>query len=101
MRQALDATDRRIVAALLASPRATWREVGHCLGLSERTVLRRAAPLYADGTLRATAVRNPARVPGLVPIALRIRCRPNKIRQVASALAQRSDTVWVDILGGG
>jgi DNA-binding Lrp family transcriptional regulator len=101
MRQALDETDRRIAAVLLASPRASWREVGRCLGLSERTVVRRAVPLYADGTLRATAVRNPAYFPGIVPIALRIRCRPNKIRQVANALARRTDTVWVDILGGG
>ncbi|WP_433347545.1 Lrp/AsnC family transcriptional regulator [Microtetraspora malaysiensis] len=101
MRQALDETERRIAAVLLASPRASWREIGRCLGLSERTVVRRAAPLYADGTLRATAVRNPVYFPGVVPMALRIRCRPNKIRQVASALARRTDTVWVDILGGG
>lgn len=101
MGQRLDDTDRRIAAVLLASPRASWREVGHCLGLSERTVVRRAGPLYADGTLRATAVRNPTYIPGAVPIALRIRCHPNKIRQVASALARRADTIWVDILGGG
>ncbi|WP_331743579.1 Lrp/AsnC family transcriptional regulator (plasmid) [Streptomyces sp. NBC_01136] len=101
MRHTLDETDRRIAAALLASPRASWREVARCLGLSERTVVRRATPLYADGTLRATVVRNPARFPHLVPIALRIRCRPDKIRQVADALARRTDTVWVDILGGG
>ncbi|MER5753398.1 Lrp/AsnC family transcriptional regulator [Streptomyces sp. NPDC002088] len=101
MRQVLDETDRRIAAALVASPRASWREVARCLGLSERTVVRRVALLYADGTLRATVVRNPARFPHLVPVALRIRCRPNKIRQVAQALARRTDTVWVDILGGG
>ncbi|MFJ9870105.1 Lrp/AsnC family transcriptional regulator [Streptomyces sp. NPDC101165] len=101
MRQSLDETDRRIAAALLASPRASWREVARCLGLSERTVVRHVAPLYADGTLRATVVRNPACFPHVIPIALRIRCRPNKILQVAHALARRSDTVWVDILGGG
>lgn len=101
MRQVLDETDRRIAAVLVASPRASWREVARCLGLSERTVVRRVALLYADGTLRATVVRNPASFPHLVPVALRIRCRPNKIRQVAQALARRTDTVWVDILGGG
>ncbi|MFD5841006.1 Lrp/AsnC family transcriptional regulator [Streptomyces chartreusis] len=101
MRHVLDETDRRIAAALVASPRASWREVARCLGLSERTVVRRVALLYADGTLRATVVRNPARFPHLIPVALRISCRPNKIRQVAHALARRTDTVWVDILGGG
>nr|WSY50052.1 Lrp/AsnC family transcriptional regulator [Streptomyces sp. NBC_00886] len=101
MRHELDETDRRIVAVLLASPRASWREVAHCLELSERTVVRRVAPLFADGTLRATVVRNPTYIPGVIPISLRIHCRPSKIRHVADALAHRTDTTWVDILGGG
>ncbi|MBR7828819.1 Lrp/AsnC family transcriptional regulator [Actinospica sp. MGRD01-02] len=101
MRQTLDETDRRIAAALLASPRASWREVAASLELSERTVVRRAAPLYADGTLRATAVLNPAHVPDVIPLALRIDCRPTKIQQVARALARRPDTTWVDVLGSG
>ncbi|MFH8224475.1 Lrp/AsnC family transcriptional regulator [Streptomyces sp. NPDC018057] len=101
VRQHLDETDQRIAAALIASPRASWRAVATCLGLSERTVVRRAGPLYADGTLRATAERNPIRFPDLVPMALRIRCRPDRIRAVASTLARRADTLWVDILGGG
>ncbi|MEY9872124.1 DNA-binding Lrp family transcriptional regulator [Streptacidiphilus sp. MAP12-33] len=101
MRQALDETDQRIAAGLVAAPRVSWRELARCLGLAERTVVRRVGPLYADGTLRATVVRNPARFPHLVPLVLRIRVRPNRIRQVAQALARRGDTVWVDILGGG
>jgi hypothetical protein len=56
MRQDLDETDRRIVAALLASPRATWREVGRCLDLSERTVVRRA--------VRSTPTAPPGRPQG-------------------------------------
>ncbi|RDI68854.1 Lrp/AsnC family transcriptional regulator [Nocardia pseudobrasiliensis] len=101
MRQSLDATERRIAAALLEAPRASWRTIGRCLNMSERTVLRRAAPLYGDGTLRATIVRNPMCFPTLTPVALRIRCRPTKIGAVARALARRPDTVWVEILGGG
>ncbi|MEU9338789.1 Lrp/AsnC family transcriptional regulator [Streptomyces sp. NPDC048290] len=101
VRQTLDETERRIAAVLLASPRAGWREVGACLGLSERTVVRRAAPLYADGTLRATVVRNPVHFPGTVPLVLRVRCRPQRIGRIAAALARRPDTVWVDILGSG
>lgn len=97
----LDEADRRIAAALLASPRASWRTVGRVLGLSERTVVRRAAPLFHDGTLRATVVRHPVWFPGLIPLALRIRCRPSRIRAVAATLARRPDTIWVDVLGGG
>ncbi|MEU1629609.1 AsnC family transcriptional regulator [Streptomyces sp. NPDC020096] len=97
----LNETDSRIAAALLASPRASWRTVGRVLGISERTVVRRAAPLFHDKTLRATAVRNPVWFPDLIPLALRIRCRPNQISAIAATLARRPDTIWVDVLGGG
>ncbi|MFE0103635.1 AsnC family transcriptional regulator [Streptomyces sp. NPDC059009] len=100
-RHPLDETDSRIAAALLAAPRASWRTVGRVLEISERTVVRRAGPLFHDGTLRATAVRNPACFPDLIPLALRIRCRPNRIRAIAATLARRPDTIWVDVLGGG
>ncbi|MFJ1750619.1 Lrp/AsnC ligand binding domain-containing protein [Streptomyces sp. NPDC088116] len=86
---------------MLASPRASWRTVGRVLGISERTVVRRAAPLFHDRTLRATAVRNPVWFPDLIPLALRIRCRPRQISAIAATLARRADTVWVDVLGGG
>ena len=101
MRQVLDETERRIVSVLLASPRASWRAVGEELGISERTVVRRALPLFQDGTLRATVVRNPMHFPGFVPMALRVRCQPNRIRAVAATLARRPDTVSVDVIGGG
>ncbi|MER6378661.1 Lrp/AsnC family transcriptional regulator [Streptomyces sp. NPDC001250] len=97
----MNETDRRIAAAMLAAPRASWRTVGRVLGISERTVVRRAAPLFGDGTLRATAVRNPVHFPELIPLALRIRCKPNRISAIAATLARRPDTIWVDVLGGG
>jgi len=97
----LDETDRQIAAVLMASPRASWRTVARVLGVSERTIVRRAAPLLHDGTLRPTAVRNPDRFPRLIPMVLRIRCRPTRIKAIAAGLARRADTVWVDILGGG
>jgi DNA-binding Lrp family transcriptional regulator len=101
VRHLLNETDSRIAAAMLAAPRASWRTVGRVLGISERTVVRRAAPLFGDGTLRATAVRNPVHFPELIPLALRIRCRPNRISAIAATLARRPDTIWVDVLGGG
>jgi DNA-binding Lrp family transcriptional regulator len=39
--------------------------------------------------------------PGYIPMALRIRCQPNRIRAVATTLARRADTVSVDVIGGG
>lgn len=100
-RQELSETDRRIAAALMAAPRASWRTVSRALGIPERTVVRHAAPLFGNRTLRPTAVRNPARFPDLVPMALRIRCQPNRISTIAATLARRPDTIWVDVLGGG
>ena len=97
----LDETERRIAAVLMASPRAPWRTVADALGLSERTVVRRGTPLLHDGTLRPTAVRNPDHFRRLIPMALRIRCRPSRITAIAAVLARRPDTVWVDILGSG
>jgi len=101
MRRKLDETERQIAAVLMASPRASWRTVAGVLGVSERTIVRRAAPLLHDGTLRPTAIRNPDLFQRLIPMVLRIRCRPTRIRAIAAGLARRPDTVWVDILGGG
>ena len=101
MRQTLDPVDARIAAALMLAPRLSWRDLGHHLALSERTVVRRTGPLFADGTLRATAVRNPYAYPDLVPLALRLECHPAKARDLALVLARRPDTIWVDVVGGG
>ncbi|MFE2416454.1 hypothetical protein [Streptomyces hokutonensis] len=56
-------------------------------------MVRRAAPLFLDRTLRATAVRNPLWFPDLVPLVLRIKCRPDQISAIAATLARRADTV--------
>lgn len=101
VRQSLDPTDRRIAAALMAAPRASWRTVAHCLNLSERTVVRRAGPLLADRTVRTTAIRNPDCFRQIIPMALRIECRGGQLRALADTLARRPDTYWVDILGSG
>ncbi len=100
VRQKLDEIDQRIVAALLLAPRISRRALSTALDIPERTLVRRVGPLYADGTLRATAVPNPACFPDLIPLVLRVRCRPNRVTEVADVMARRPDTVWVDILGG-
>lgn len=101
MRHDLDRTGRRIAAALMAAPRAPWRAIADCLGLSERTVARHAGPLLGEGTVRTSVVRNPDCFRRLVPMVLRIRCRPGHVAAVASTLAHRNDSIWVDVLGGG
>ncbi|MCM6778920.1 Lrp/AsnC family transcriptional regulator [Nocardia sp. CDC159] len=98
---ALEGTDLAIATALVGAPRASWRELAQRLALSERTVVRRAVPLYERGLLRATAVRNPGCFPELVAITLRLRCVRERIHAVADSLSHRPDTVAVDIVGGG
>ena len=85
----------------MLSPRISWRDLGARLHLSERTIVRRAGPLFADGTLRATAVRNPYAYPDQVPLVLRLQCHPARARDLAVVLARWRETNWVEIVGGG
>ncbi|QIS14006.1 Lrp/AsnC family transcriptional regulator [Nocardia arthritidis] len=97
----LEETDRRIAVALLSDPRASWRELAQRLNLSERTVVRRAIPLYEKGVLRASAMRNLSVFPQMVPITLRLRCTRERIGTICDALASRPDTIGMDVLSGG
>ena len=56
----MDATDRRICAALLRDGRATWRRVAEVIGVPERTVARRAGALFDLGQISVRAHVDPA-----------------------------------------
>ncbi|QIS14098.1 Lrp/AsnC family transcriptional regulator [Nocardia arthritidis] len=101
MSQHLEETDRRIVTALVADPRVSWRELAQRLDLSERTVVRRAVPLYEKGIVRASAMRNLACFPQLRVITLRLKCARERVGALAEALARRPDTRAVDVISGG
>src|SRR5690625_4667174 len=57
----LDDPDRRIVAALQISPRASWQQIATGLGVSESTVSRRAKRLLRDGSVHVAAIPDPLR----------------------------------------
>ncbi|MFI6321462.1 Lrp/AsnC family transcriptional regulator [Nonomuraea sp. NPDC050556] len=97
----MDEIDQRLVCALQHNGRLSWGRIAHALGVSERTIARRAGTLLGSGTVRVVAIRNAFRVPGWTPMVLRVRCRPGQVRAVAEALARRSDVLLTDILGGG
>lgn len=97
----LEETDRRIVTALISDPRASWRELAQRLELSERTVVRRAIPLYENGVLHASAVRNPCCFPEMLVLTLRLKCVRERISAIGDALARRPDTISVVVLDGG
>jgi DNA-binding Lrp family transcriptional regulator len=89
---ALDVLDRRLVAALQVSPRATWGEIGNAVGEKERTVARRLQRLLSTGAVRVTAILDELRCGLGTPVHLHVQVRPCTVEQVAEALSQRPDT---------
>ncbi|GAA4524254.1 Lrp/AsnC family transcriptional regulator [Amycolatopsis samaneae] len=100
-RHTLDDVDRRLVAALQLDGRASWGRIAAAIGVSERTVVRRAGPLLGTRVVRVTAVRNPMCLPGVIPLVLRLRCKPGRTPLVADAVAALANTIEVLYLDGG
>jgi DNA-binding Lrp family transcriptional regulator len=84
--------DRQIACALQISGRASWARIAGVLGVSERTVARRAQPLLDDGTIRLIGTIDTRRIGWGDPILLRMRCEMGGTRRLAEWLAERSDT---------
>ncbi|MET7462916.1 Lrp/AsnC family transcriptional regulator [Nonomuraea sp. NPDC005501] len=96
----MDVLDRRLVAALQVSPRATWGEIGRAVGEHERTVARRLQRLISDGAIRVTAIYDDLRSGHGRPVHLHVQVRPGTAASVAKSLADRPDTRSVYSLTG-
>ncbi|GAA2244565.1 Lrp/AsnC family transcriptional regulator [Streptomyces amakusaensis] len=111
----LDASDRRLVAALQVRPRAGSGEIARALGEHERTVARRIQRLIGAHVIRPTAELDPARY-GLESVQLRLEVRRGAMERTACALSRRpdvrrvvsvsgrSDVLWCEVMveqGGG
>jgi DNA-binding Lrp family transcriptional regulator len=96
----VDVLDRRLVAALQVSPRASWGELGRAVGEHERTVARRLQRLITEGVVRVTAIYDDLRTGHGRPAHLHVHVRPGAASQVAKALADRPDTRSVYALTG-
>jgi len=96
----LDHVDQRIVAALAVNGRATWGQVGRCVGVSETTASRRAQRLFDTGVLRVVGVPDPLACGFGQPVLVHLRCAPGAVRRVASRLAERADARFVAMLAG-
>jgi DNA-binding Lrp family transcriptional regulator len=97
---ALDDLDRRIIHALYLDGRAPFARLADVLEVSEQTVSRRYRLLHDSGTIRVVGLLDSQRV-GQSDWAVRIRCAPDASLTVATALARRSDTAWVQLTSGG
>jgi DNA-binding Lrp family transcriptional regulator len=93
-------TDRRLVAALLAHPRASLGRIGEAIGVSEATVSRRAARLFERRLVRVVGVLDKERSQRGREVLVRLRCRPGAGRRVAGALVGWEETGLVSVLGG-
>ncbi|MEU4240420.1 AsnC family transcriptional regulator [Actinoplanes sp. NPDC026619] len=97
----LDALDRRILHTLEISPRAPFARIAAVLDVSEQTVARRFQRMRAARFVRIAARPEAIYRTGASYWTLRIGCRPGTAMTLATALAQRGDTSWVSIGGGG
>jgi DNA-binding Lrp family transcriptional regulator len=99
-RLSLDDLDRRLIAALQVSPRASWGEIGRAVGEHERTVARRLQRLISEGFVRVTAIHDDLRSGHGRPVHLHVQVRPGTAASVARAIADRRDTRSVYALTG-
>lgn len=98
---ALDGIDRQILHGLQLAPRVSFARLAGVLGVSEQTVARRYQRMRTAGVVRVFGRPDPARLPGTSLWTLRINCRPGTTAATATALARRTDTMWVSIGAGG
>lgn len=95
----MDALDRRIVTALLLSPRAGWPVVAQAVNASEATVSRRAARLLAS-PVHVTASLDVLATGRGIPVFVRVRCRSGTAVDVANALTRWQSVRYVALVSG-
>lgn len=95
----LDGVDRALLHALMIDGRASFARLARVLDTSDRTVARRYARLRDGGVARVVGAASIDAVTDRWLI--HVRCQPRAALDVASALARRDDTSWVDLLSGG
>lgn len=96
----LDDLDQALIHALHIDGRAPFSHVATVLGTSQQTVIRRYRKLCAAGVLRVVGMTD-ARQLGQVEWFVRLSCTPDVALKVATALARRLDTSWVQLTSGG
>ncbi len=97
---AFDELDRRIIHALYLNCRAPFSRLAEVLGASEQTIARRYRRLYAANLVRVVGQLDSQRL-GQSDWAVRIRCTPGSSMAVATGLARRPETAWVQLTSGG
>ena len=95
----VDDLDRQLTQCLGVDGRASFSAIADVLGVSDQTVARRYRRLRSAGAMRVVGLKYPKSA-GYANWFLRLRCVPGSGEAIAAALAQRSDTAWVQLLSG-
>jgi DNA-binding Lrp family transcriptional regulator len=96
----MDELDLRVVAALIAHPRASWPTVARAVNASEATVSRRAARIIAAELVHVAATLDVLATGRGVPVFVRVRCEPAKSVSVANALTDWPSVRFVSLVSG-
>jgi DNA-binding Lrp family transcriptional regulator len=94
----IDDLDRQLTQCLGVDGRASFAAIAEVLGASDQTIARRYRRLRSSGALRVVGLPSPKK--GWASWFLRMRCVPGSGEAIATALARRSDTAWVQLLSG-
>lgn len=92
--------DVRIIAALLAHPRARVGSLAAAAGTSAPTVSRRLAALQQQRVVRVIGVLDQQRADAGFSVFLRLRCRTGASTDVARAVARWPEAGYVSVIGG-
>nr|WP_044472081.1 Lrp/AsnC family transcriptional regulator [Streptomyces reticuliscabiei] len=96
----LDALDLKLLQALQIDGRAPFSRIAEVLGVSDQTVARRVRRLRTTAGLRVLGMTDETLL-GRTSWIVRLRCTPDVAEQLASALARRPDTSYIDLVSGG
>jgi DNA-binding Lrp family transcriptional regulator len=96
-----DGLTRLILAALYLNGRAGWRTIARAVGAGEAAVARVGQRLLGTEVARVVGLLDPLQVGTGIPVLLRVRCAPGRLREAAGALSALPESFFVTLVSGG
>ncbi len=93
-------TDLKIVEVLQQDGRATNKQIAIQLEVSEETIRRHKQSLVNEGVIRIVGIMNYEKAGYEAEAVIAVIAEPDKIDQVAEALAKLDEVDWVSITTG-
>ena len=99
-KEPMDELDRKIIAILEQSGRASNARIARSVGVSEGTVRRRLKRLIAEKIITVTALPDPQKLGYQSEALVGVQVDPDKVNTVATSLASLDNTRWVAVTTG-